>query len=260
MLMHIWQSLLFSNNKISFRLPAYIYTRVLCTHVRIHSCRDLVHLDSSGPQVVLSRPLGSNPNTPCAVCVRACVQTHIHPHTLPPTSKSTKGTGNTPISQAPSVKNNPHDKQQVFSYTTSTSPPLSPNVNSWTNCACTSACWHSDTPQPVCTQLYNHRKECTYTCASRPMQWCSNFSAMGTIANFPWIFRDSFLDLMAYVVNQVLTTHLVRWLSWAFATQERKKERILGKKGKTFLVFWVFLRDMTWLAILWLAIVCHVLH
>ena len=31
--------------------------------------------------------------------------------------------------------------------------------------------------------------------------------------------------LGSYVINRVLTTHLVQWLSWFFATQERKKDR-----------------------------------
>jgi len=30
-------------------LIAYTYTCVRCTHIRIHVCRDLVHLASSGP-------------------------------------------------------------------------------------------------------------------------------------------------------------------------------------------------------------------
>jgi len=38
-------------------LPAYIYTCVLCTQIRIHICQDLVHLDSSGPPSVSSRPI-----------------------------------------------------------------------------------------------------------------------------------------------------------------------------------------------------------
>jgi len=51
---------------------------VLCTHIRIHICRDLVHLDSSGPPGVWSRPLGAHPSTPCAVCVCVCVYTSMH--------------------------------------------------------------------------------------------------------------------------------------------------------------------------------------
>jgi len=37
-------------------LLAYIYACVLCTHIRIHTCRDLVHLDSAGTPGVSSRP------------------------------------------------------------------------------------------------------------------------------------------------------------------------------------------------------------
>ena len=33
---------------------------VLCTHIRIHICRNLVHLDYSGPPGVSSRPLSSH--------------------------------------------------------------------------------------------------------------------------------------------------------------------------------------------------------
>ena len=45
--------------KISSHLLAYTYKCVLCTHIRIHICRNLVHLDSSGPPGVSSRPMGS---------------------------------------------------------------------------------------------------------------------------------------------------------------------------------------------------------
>jgi len=41
--------------QISYRLPAYTYTCVLCTHIRIDICPNLVHLDSSGPPGVGSR-------------------------------------------------------------------------------------------------------------------------------------------------------------------------------------------------------------
>jgi len=46
-----------SQSKISSRLKAYSYTCVLCTHIRINICRQLIHLDSSGPPGVSSRPL-----------------------------------------------------------------------------------------------------------------------------------------------------------------------------------------------------------
>jgi len=52
-----------SASKISSRLLAYTYTCVLCTHVRICVCRDLVHLDFSSPAGVSSRLLGSHPST-----------------------------------------------------------------------------------------------------------------------------------------------------------------------------------------------------
>ena len=62
------------------------YSGVLCKHIRIHICRHLVHLDSSGPPGVSSRHLGSQSSTPYVWCVwvTVCVYTHIHPHTLPP--------------------------------------------------------------------------------------------------------------------------------------------------------------------------------
>ena len=54
---------------------------VLCTHIQIHMCRDLVHLpvDSSGPPGVSSRPLGSHhiPHVWC-VCVSAYSHTYTH--------------------------------------------------------------------------------------------------------------------------------------------------------------------------------------
>jgi len=69
--------------KMSSRLLAYTYTCVLCTHIQIHVCRDLVHLDSSGPPGVSSRPLGSQPSTPRVqprcVCVCACTHTYLPP-------------------------------------------------------------------------------------------------------------------------------------------------------------------------------------
>jgi len=76
-----------SHFKILSRPLAYIYTCVLCTHVQIHICRDSVHLDSSGPPDVLSRPLGSHPSTPCAVYVCVC---GTHTHTPKYTSKDAK--------------------------------------------------------------------------------------------------------------------------------------------------------------------------
>ena len=36
------------------RLLAYTYTCVLCTSIRIYVCRDLIHLDPSGPPGVSS--------------------------------------------------------------------------------------------------------------------------------------------------------------------------------------------------------------
>jgi len=49
----------------------------------------------------------------CAVCVRACVYTHVHSHTLPPALKIEK-TQTTPLSFILS-RITPHAKQQVLS-------------------------------------------------------------------------------------------------------------------------------------------------
>ena len=57
-----------------------IYTCVLCTHVRIYVCQDLVHLDSSGPPGVSSRLLGSHPSTSSVQCACVCAYTHTHTH------------------------------------------------------------------------------------------------------------------------------------------------------------------------------------
>jgi len=69
---------------MSFRLPTFIYTRVLCTQhgIQIHVCQDLVHLDSSGPPSVSSWPLGSHPSSPRVVCV--CVRIYAHTPTYTP--------------------------------------------------------------------------------------------------------------------------------------------------------------------------------
>jgi len=72
-----------SQSKMSSRLPIYKYTCVICAHIRVHIYEytwwDLVRLYSSGPSGVSSRPLGSQPSTPCAVCV--CIYTHTHTYT-----------------------------------------------------------------------------------------------------------------------------------------------------------------------------------
>ena len=93
--------------QISSHLPTYIYTCVLCTHLRVHICRDLVHLahNSSGPPGVSSRPLGSR-RVPHVQCVCVCVYTHMSARTLPPTSKIEKTQDNNDFI-CPSVENNP---------------------------------------------------------------------------------------------------------------------------------------------------------
>jgi len=73
-----------SLSKVSYCLPAYIYTCRFCTHIRIHMCQGLVHLDSSGTPGVSFRPLGSHPSTLHAcVCVCAYAHTYTHMHSRP---------------------------------------------------------------------------------------------------------------------------------------------------------------------------------
>ena len=88
------------------RLLACMYTCVLWTHGGIHMCQDLVHLDSSGPPGVLSRPLGSH-RVPHMRCVCMCVRVHTRTHTYTPTcvQKNREDTNYTSIS--PSVENKP---------------------------------------------------------------------------------------------------------------------------------------------------------
>jgi len=62
--------------------PLIIYTHMcnLCTYeytyVEIYS----IHLDSSDPPGVSSRPLGSHPSTPYVQCVCVCAYTHTYAH------------------------------------------------------------------------------------------------------------------------------------------------------------------------------------
>jgi len=78
-------------SRISSHLLAYMYTCVLCTHIRIYVCRDsdLFHLDSvSGRDTWPSRCLIPTPGLKskypiCAVCV--CVRIHTHTPTYTPT-------------------------------------------------------------------------------------------------------------------------------------------------------------------------------
>jgi len=106
--MLFWKEKFFKEKKqlvhISSCLTANIYTCVLCTHIRIHICRDLVHLNFSGPSKSLVPTPGLTSNTLCAVCVCVCVYTHTHPRTLPSASKIEKTQDNTSV--FPFVKNN----------------------------------------------------------------------------------------------------------------------------------------------------------
>ena len=103
-------------SRTSYPASEHLYTCVLGRHIRIHICRNFVHLDYSGPQSV------SSPATPgltfegpiCSVCVCVCVHiyTHIHPHMLPPPLKDREKTDKTVI--FPHVKNNVPRQQQVL--------------------------------------------------------------------------------------------------------------------------------------------------
>ena len=73
------------------------------TYIRIHICRDLVHLDSSGPPGISSRSLGSH-RVPRLCIGRVCVRIHTHMPTYTTTRvKKYQNTDNTSI--LPSVKN-----------------------------------------------------------------------------------------------------------------------------------------------------------
>ena len=126
-------------SSLIFHGTGYIYKHVLYTHIRINTCRDLVHLDSSGPPGVSSRNLCSHPSTPYFLCVCVYVYTHTHQHTLPPALKKEK-TQTTPLSFLLS-KITPHAKQQVPSKTSWTLPSSFPNAE-WTNCTYMSAYAH----------------------------------------------------------------------------------------------------------------------
>ena len=88
----------------------HTYTRVLCTHIQIHTCRDLVHLDFLGPQGVSSRPLGLQLSTPSVQCVCLCAYTQTPTYT-PTHVKKREDTDNT-LSLLLS-KINPYAKQRV---------------------------------------------------------------------------------------------------------------------------------------------------
>ena len=95
--------------QISYRLLSYKFTGVSFTRIRIHVCRDFVHLDSLSPLKCLVPTPGLTSSTPCAVFVCVCVRIHTNTITyspsLPPASKIDKTKDNTSIS--PSVKNVP---------------------------------------------------------------------------------------------------------------------------------------------------------
>jgi len=89
----------------------------------------------------------------CAVCVRVCVYTHIHKHTLPPALKIEK-TQTTPLSFLLSSIT-PYTKQQMLLLTSWTPPSSFPQR--WTN------------------KLHFHKRICT-SCSERVskcVRWCS---------------------------------------------------------------------------------------
>jgi len=98
-----------SHFKISSRRPAYIYTCVLRTHIRINVSWDLVHLDS--PRFFrLSKCPGPTSEYPtCSECVFTCTHTQTHIH-FNPRPKSRKYRQHLYL---PHVKNDAPRQQQV---------------------------------------------------------------------------------------------------------------------------------------------------
>jgi len=70
------------SHSVSYHIYTYVY--FVHTYEYIHSEIETIW----GPRGVSPRPLGSHPNTPCALCIYMCVSTHIHSHALPPASKT----------------------------------------------------------------------------------------------------------------------------------------------------------------------------
>jgi len=103
-----------SQSKISSRLLAYTYTCVLCTHIRLYTCRDLVHLDLRALQVYHPNPWAHKRITHlCSVYV--CVRIHTHTPTYTPTRiKKIEKTQTTPPSLLLSkITVTPNAMQQV---------------------------------------------------------------------------------------------------------------------------------------------------
>jgi len=72
------------------RLLAYIYTCVLCTHIRISMPRFSPSGFFGPSRCLIPTPGLTSKYLIYAVCVGVCVYTHTHPHTLPPALKIEK--------------------------------------------------------------------------------------------------------------------------------------------------------------------------
>ena len=142
---------------------------MLCTHMLVYMCWDLVHLNSSGHSGVSYQPLGSHLSISYVQCVCVCVYTHLHPHTLPPAVKIEK-TQTTPLSLLLS-KTTPHANQQVSSYA---------DVHNTCLTYTAAPVWWS---QHLLKCIHSFRKKCTCTRACVPMQQCRSFFAMEANAN-----------------------------------------------------------------------------
>ena len=176
----------------------------------------MVHLDPLTFQGVLSHPLGLHPSTPCALCACAYAYTHTftykHSH---PRQNIREDTDNTPIS--PSVKNK-HPRQATSALHRLAQPPhprhptlmnkLRPHKRvrkcvRWCGkhlcnvhtCICTGI---SDT---CFSARHTHCKKYIWTRTCAPMQRCSNFFAIETIANY----LESYTSILQAVVHRTPT-------------------------------------------------------
>jgi len=85
------------------RLPAYIYTCVHYKSIHIHTCRDLVHLDSL--KCLVTTPGLTSENPTCSLCVCVCI------HPLSPPSKNEKKIQTKPLSFFMSKNHVPRQQQ-----------------------------------------------------------------------------------------------------------------------------------------------------
>ena len=188
-------------------LPPDIYVQMYFVHIRIHICRDLVHLDSLGLPGVSSRPLGSQLSTPCVQCVCVWAYTHTTPTYTSTHVKNREDTDNTPISSA--VKNDPQ-RQVTRALVHYLDPPFlvpqrwmnklhiyericascSERVRKWVrwwsqHLSNVHTCTCMVLTTPVEMHVYSLIK-CTCTRACVPMQQC----VMKGVANLSWVLHE----------------------------------------------------------------------